>query len=74
MKSTIQRRTGHVSVDNPPPSRPDLVGQVDVGSEVAWKTGTSFAFRDAWAIGISGPYVIVSAQGNDDNGTDADAQ
>lgn len=52
--------------DNPPPNRPDLVGQVDVKSEVAWKTGTSFAFRDAWAIGISGPYVIAVWVGNFD--------
>lgn len=25
---------------------------------VAWKTGTSSAFRDAWSIGIFGPYVL----------------
>ena len=44
--------------DNPPPQRPELPGQVGGGVEVAWKTGTSFAFRDAWAVGVSGPYVI----------------
>nr|WP_320050220.1 penicillin-binding protein 1C [uncultured Desulfuromonas sp.] len=44
--------------DNPPPQRPELLGQVGGGVEVAWKTGTSFAFRDAWAVGVSGPYVI----------------
>lgn len=52
--------------DNPPPNRPDLVGQVEDGLEVAWKTGTSFAFRDSWAIGISGPYVIAVWIGNFD--------
>jgi penicillin-binding protein 1C len=26
---------------------------------VAWKTGTSWGFRDAWAAGIVGPYVLV---------------
>ncbi|MBW2690506.1 MAG: penicillin-binding protein 1C, partial [Deltaproteobacteria bacterium] len=52
--------------DNPPPSRPELIGQVDTDSEIAWKTGTSFAFRDAWAIGISGPYVIAVWIGNFD--------
>ena len=52
--------------DNPPPSRPDLVGQVDAGSDIAWKTGTSFAFRDAWAVGISGPYVVAVWIGNFD--------
>lgn len=26
--------------------------------DVAWKTGTSHAYRDAWAVAVSGPYVI----------------
>ena len=33
---------------------------------VAWKTGTSFGFRDAWAIGICGNYVIGVWTGNAD--------
>lgn len=33
---------------------------------VFWKTGTSYAFRDAWAIGIAGPYVIAVWVGNFD--------
>jgi penicillin-binding protein 1C len=33
-------------------------------NEVAWKTGTSWAFRDAWAIGISGDYVLAVWVGN----------
>ncbi len=35
-------------------------------NEVAWKTGTSWAFRDAWAAGISGPYVLIVWVGNFD--------
>jgi len=37
---------------------------------VAWKTGTSWGFRDAWSAGVVGPYVLVvwigdfEAQGN----------
>jgi penicillin-binding protein 1C len=37
---------------------------------IAWKTGTSWGFRDAWSAGIAGPYVLVvwigdfEAQGN----------
>ncbi len=50
--------------DNPPPTQPSLTGQVVDEIEVAWKTGTSFGFRDAWAIGISGPYVIAVWTGN----------
>ncbi len=46
--------------DNPAPSRRSL------SREVAWKTGTSWGFRDAWAIGISGPYVVAVWVGNFD--------
>ncbi len=37
------------------------------GSEkIAWKTGTSFGFRDAWAIGITPDYVVGVWAGNAD--------
>lgn len=52
--------------DNPPPVRSLLPGQQNTGLEVAWKTGTSHAFRDAWAVGISGPYVVAVWIGNFD--------
>src|ERR1700733_2588233 len=52
--------------------RPDEDGTLPVRSQwpVAWKTGTSWGFRDAWSAGIVGPYVLVvwigdfSGQGN----------
>jgi len=47
--------------DNPPPD-----GRLRNGRQVAWKTGTSWAFRDAWAIGVSGPWVIAVWIGNFD--------
>ncbi len=31
---------------------------------VAWKTGTSWGFRDAWSAGIAGPYALVIWIGN----------
>ena len=31
---------------------------------VHWKTGTSFAFRDAWTIGVFGPYILAVWIGN----------
>ena len=31
---------------------------------VAWKTGTSYAFRDAWAVGVFGRYVLAVWVGN----------
>ena len=33
---------------------------------VAWKTGTSYAFRDAWSVGVIGPYVLAVWVGNFD--------
>ncbi len=33
---------------------------------VSWKTGTSFGFRDAWSVGIVGPYVLAVWVGNFD--------
>lgn len=35
-------------------------------SKVAWKTGTSFGFKDAWAVGIAGRYVVGVWCGNAD--------
>ena len=32
--------------------------------KVAWKTGTSFGYRDAWAIGITPEYVVSVWVGN----------
>src|SRR5690606_16242023 len=43
------------------------IGRVGGGTlPVAWKTGTSWGFRDAWSAGIVGPYVLVVWVGNFD--------
>ena len=34
--------------------------------KVAWKTGTSFGFRDAWAVGVTPEYVVAVWTGNAD--------
>jgi len=34
------------------------------GADVYWKTGTSFGFRDAWSVGIVGPYILGVWVGN----------
>lgn len=34
--------------------------------KIAWKTGTSFGFRDAWAIGITPDYIVAVWVGNAD--------
>jgi penicillin-binding protein 1C len=48
--------------------RPDSVPvhASSAGLPVAWKTGTSYAFRDAWTIGVFGPYVLAVWVGNFD--------
>lgn len=48
--------------------RPGLLGlQQGAGQlPVAWKTGTSYAFRDAWTVGVFGPYVLAVWTGNFD--------
>jgi len=48
--------------------RPDAIGVPGRGGTVpiAWKTGTSYAFRDAWTVGVLGPYVLAVWVGNFD--------
>ena len=36
------------------------------GLPIAWKTGTSWGFRDAWTAGLVGPYVVIVWMGNFD--------
>lgn len=49
---------------NPRPD--DAVGMQAMRMPVYWKTGTSWAFRDAWTAGSLGPYVLVVWVGNFD--------
>ncbi len=48
--------------------RPDEDGTMPVRTRwpVAWKTGTSWSFRDAWSAGVVGPYVLAVWIGNFD--------
>ena len=48
--------------------RPDEDGTIPSRMRwpVAWKTGTSWGFRDAWSAGVFGPYVLVVWIGNFD--------
>ena len=42
-------------------SRPDAEAnwqQFSSSQKIAWKTGTSFGFRDAWAIGVTPKYAV----------------
>jgi penicillin-binding protein 1C len=46
--------------------RPDLPVIGHPGVPVYWKTGTSWGFRDAWTVGLFGPYVLAVWVGNFD--------
>ena len=50
--------------DVPRPDAPSLAPARR--NAIAWKTGTSFGFRDAWTIGVVGPYVLAVWVGNFD--------
>lgn len=46
------------------PGEEGLWKQFSSSQRVAWKTGTSFGFRDAWAVGVTPRHVIVVWVGN----------
>ncbi len=48
------------------PGEEGLWQQFTSSQRIAWKTGTSFGFRDAWAIGITPKYVVAVWVGNTD--------
>ncbi len=50
--------------DNPAPIGYEMLAKNSEQPDIAWKTGTSWAFRDAWAIGISGDYIAAVWVGN----------
>jgi len=50
--------------DNPRPD--EVAAQTASRLAVAWKTGTSWGFRDAWTAGLFGPYALVVWVGNFD--------
>ncbi len=58
--------------NNPAPDAINFNFSDRTQNDIAWKTGTSWAFRDAWAVGISGDYVLAIWVGNFNNkGNDA---
>lgn len=46
------------------PGEESLWKQFGAAQRVAWKTGTSFGFRDAWAVGVTPRFVITVWVGN----------
>jgi penicillin-binding protein 1C len=66
----LSRETAYLVLDmlsfNPPPYQGYQPDWVRDRTTVSWKTGTSFGFRDAWSVGIVGPYVLAVWIGNFD--------
>ena len=52
--------------DNPPPESHRVPLSATAGNQVAWKTGTSHGFRDAWAVGVCADTVVAVWVGNFD--------
>jgi len=50
--------------DNPRPDQYYNSEWVKDHLSVHWKTGTSYAYKDAWAVGLFGPYVLAVWIGN----------
>lgn len=46
------------------PGDEGLWQQFSSSQRIAWKTGTSFGFRDGWAVGVTPKYVVVVWAGN----------
>ncbi len=46
------------------PGEEGLCQQFASSKKIAWKTGTSFGFRDGWAIGVTPKYVVAVWAGN----------
>ena len=44
-------------LSRPLPGR-EGINRLSAGLPVAWKTGTSYGFRDAWALGIMGDFIV----------------
>ena len=48
------------------PGEESLWNLFNSAQRIAWKTGTSFGFRDGWAIGLTPKYCVVAWVGNTD--------
>ena len=48
------------------PGEEGLWQEFSSSQKIAWKTGTSFGFRDGWAVGITSKYVVAVWVGNTD--------
>ncbi|MGE4131281.1 MAG: penicillin-binding protein 1C [Bdellovibrionales bacterium] len=59
--------TLNILSENPRSDRPGFDSLIRDAVPTAWKTGTSNGFRDAWTVGLVGPYVVSVWLGNFNN-------
>lgn len=66
----LSREASYLTLDmlamNPRPGQAYRDEWVAGRLPVSWKTGTSYGFRDAWSVGVFGPYVLAVWTGNFD--------
>jgi len=66
----LSREASHLVLEmlrtNPRPGQDVRASDTRTRRGIPWKTGTSFGFRDAWALGLVGPYVVGVWIGNFD--------
>lgn len=66
----LSREASHLVLEmlreNARPGAVARVGEPRASTGLPWKTGTSWGFRDAWALGLVGPYVVGVWVGNFD--------
>jgi penicillin-binding protein 1C len=58
MSKGAARATADVLADVPPPAGFERLAALDGARRVGFKTGTSYGFRDAWAIGFDEGYTV----------------
>jgi len=58
--------TFHALLDVERPEETGGWAEFESSQKIAWKTGTSFGFRDAWAIGVTPDYTVAVWVGNAD--------
>ena len=67
-KTIFSKETAFILFDmlshNPAPQNFNIKDKYGNNIKVAWKTGTSYCFKDAWAAGAFGDYVLVVWVGN----------
>lgn len=58
LTAATARTVTAILCDAPPPRGKPLTGSMADAPYIAAKTGTSFGFRDAWAVGVDGRYAV----------------